>query len=252
MAAADLSSPANPLLIPPELHRALFPISDESISEVYISPTSFGARTPSLPVAKTITLARIATTEGVDRRYEVSWLKGLKRHFSPRKVKLDDAAFISAGVEATGMKLLRRGDIIALPVSPSAKPVSLTSTEDGQGAQSDSSDSDSDSDDDQGGRSAVRGGSQRHTHHTAIAYFIVTSLSFEPLVPVEEDFRSSWSSKARAGELGCWIDVEADGPSAGSTKMVLVGLEKGRVANRSLEKSWQQLCESSSTQSWAC
>lgn len=211
---------------------------------MYISPTPFGARTPSLPIAKTITLARIATTEGIDRRYEASWLKGLKRHFSPRQPRRSDAGPRSVADETTGAKLLRRGDIIALPVSASAKSAPPAGPQDGEAGHSDSSDSASESDSEEGCRLVPRTGGGRRKYPTSIAYFIVTSLSFEPLVPVEEDFRSSWSSKARAGELGCWIDVEGDGPSAGSTKMVLVGQEQGRMANRSLERSWHQLCES--------
>jgi hypothetical protein len=37
---------------------------------------------------------------------------------------------------------------------------------------------------------------------------MVTSLEFDPLNPLEEDFQSSVSSKARAGELGCWVNPE--------------------------------------------
>jgi hypothetical protein len=45
-------------------------------------------------------------------------------------------------------------------------------------------------------------------------------MSYDPLVPLEQDFASSVSSKARGGELGCWIDVE-------KTRMVSVGVQRG-------------------------
>jgi peroxin-6 len=80
-----------------------------------------------------------------------------------------------------------------------------------------------------------------HQVSTGVVYFKVTSINYEPLVPLEEDFRSSISSKARAGELGCWIDVGQDG----ATQMILEGLERDRLADRRLEKAWCRTRESS-------
>lgn len=45
-------------------------------------------------------------------------------------------------------------------------------------------------------------------------------MSYDPLVPLEQDFASSVSSKARGGELGCWVDVE-------KTRMISVGVQRG-------------------------
>jgi peroxin-6 len=69
---------------------------------------------------------------------------------------------------------------------------------------------------------------------TALVYFKVTSLGYEPLVPLEDDFRSSVSSKARAGELGCWVDVGEDG----ETQLVLEGLERDLVGKRDADRAW--------------
>lgn len=45
-------------------------------------------------------------------------------------------------------------------------------------------------------------------------------MTYDPLVPLEQDFASSVSSKARGGELGCWIEVE-------KTRMISLGVQHG-------------------------
>ena len=210
-----LCRPANPILIAPHLYRALFPTPSTS-SEVLVQPPPFGARRPTLPIARTITLARIATTEGVDKRYERSWLRELKAHFSRKHGEGEDSP-----------KLIRRGDIISVPIRI-GRPV-----ESGDSSSSSASGG-SDSDDEESSAIAT---SRRGRPGSAVAYFVVTALSYEPLVPLEEDFRSSVSSKARAGELGCWIDVGEQG----STKMVLTGVERARVTGRDRDRSWHNI-----------
>jgi peroxin-6 len=168
-----------------------------------------------LPIARTITMTRIATAEGVDKRYERSWIKGLQD------------AFASAGQEEKesqgSMRMVKRGDVISCPIW-AGKPLS-------EEAEDDSS-SDSDDEGDNWARQSAK-------KPTALAYFLVTGLSYEPLNAVEEDFRSSISSKARAGELGCWVDAQANG----STRMVLTGVERSRVVRRRDEKIWRGIGE---------
>lgn len=179
--------PASPILIPPNLYRIL-----GNPTDVAVSPTPFGARSPTMPTAKTITIARIATTEGLDKRYERSWMKGLRQYF--------------AGTS----RLVRRGDVFSVPVWRD-KPLS---------------EEDSDNEDDIDARASH------------LAYFQVTSLSFDPLVPLEEDFRLSISSKARAGELGVWMDVGE------GTRMVLTGVERSCAADRRGDLLWHDIRES--------
>ena len=210
--------PDNPILIPPHLHRCIFTDTPTS-SEVFLQPTPFGARQPSLPVARTITLTRIATTEGVDKRYERSWLRGLKEHFLPKDKGKERSA-------EDRKQLVRRGDIISVPVWID-RPV--TDDEDETNSSSDESDV---------GGESLHSPYKRKTR-TGVAYFMVTALSYEPLIPFEEDFRSSLSSKARAGELGCWVGVG----DAGSTKMILTGVERARLRGKNGDRPWHSICE---------
>ncbi|RXK37810.1 hypothetical protein M231_04900 [Tremella mesenterica] len=219
--------PDNPILLPPTIFRALSsePLSSEF--EVTLLPTPFGIRTPTIPTAKAMTLARIATAEGVDKRYERSWLEGLKSHF-----KHDSDA-------EHGMRIIRRGDIISVPVRM-GKPLPVSN---GLQADQDETIDDFESDPDDWGSD----GFDENTDiiqpkspfkpFTGLVFFIVTSLSFEPLVSLEEDFSSSVSSKARAGELGCWVNVGKNG----ITRMVLNGVDRAGIQLRDIDRHWNGL-----------
>ncbi|WWD19508.1 hypothetical protein CI109_103969 [Kwoniella shandongensis] len=211
----DEELPADPILLPPSLYRSLFSSPATSTPQVVVQATPFGTRSPTIPLARTVTLARVATAEGVDKRYERSWLIGQKSLFASRKGKEKEQP----------MRLVRRGDIISVPVWLD-KP--MTEQEREQGLDSDEEDSDDDED---------MPPQSRRPSPIGVVYFTVTSLSYDPLVPIEEDFRSSLSAKARAGELGCWVD-------GGKTKMVYMGLEKERVERREGELSWHGILPS--------
>lgn len=222
--------PYNPILVPPVIYRSLATATSSTGQtpdqiDVTLSPTSFGSRTPALPIAKSMTVARIATTEGLDKAYERAWVRGLKGYFARAAGQLGMAEHKG---EPAG-RLVRRGDVFAVPISPS-RPVT---------ADDPLSDSDSDPSDNDLPDIARRGGADRSGQASALGWFIITSLSFDPLRPIEEDFRSSASSKARAGELGCWADVGDEG----ETKVVLAGVERARPGARAWERDWYGLCE---------
>jgi peroxin-6 len=138
-------------------------------------------------------------------------LKGLKSYFA-----VNTSA--SGASDEPVSKLMRREDVFGVPVWPDAPP--STEEEDEEDEQ------DEDNED-------------QSRAPTAIVYFKVNAISYEPLVALEDDFRSSVSSKARAGELGCWIDVGING----TTQMVLEGLERERLAGRRSEIAWHSIRE---------
>ena len=236
----SLGLPFNPILVPPVIYRSLLPAPSNLIAgqgnveqvDVTLTPTSFGSRKPSLPVAKSMTVSRIATTEGLDKRYERAWLKGLKAYFAtkPFSDPANGSKGEANGVEGDEGRLVRRGDIFAVPIHQD-RPITDTDTFDPQSGND--SDSDSESDDRRDVHLKTKDG-------VALAWFIITALSFDPLVPVEDDFRSSASAKARAGELGCWVDVG----DQGETKVILAGVERARVGGRGRDRGWSGLRKS--------
>jgi hypothetical protein len=101
-----LRRPESPIFLSPILHHRLVgPITDTPagpLSPVLLLPIPSGHRTPSLPIAKYITLSRIASPWSVDKRYEERFTTGLRRHFEQE------------GKER--MRLIKQGDVIAIPV----------------------------------------------------------------------------------------------------------------------------------------
>jgi hypothetical protein len=65
-----------------------------------------------------------------------------------------------------------------------------------------------------------------------VVYFAVSYVSYDPLIPLEEDFIMSASSQARAGEFGCWVDVE-------KTRMMTISVQHGKSVPGM--QSWLQL-----------
>lgn len=60
--------------------------------KILLHPTPFGARKPLVPVARSITVSRIASPLSVDRGFESACLNGLRRHLqkAPRLLKQGD------------------------------------------------------------------------------------------------------------------------------------------------------------------
>lgn len=120
--------------------------------------------------------------------------------------------------------MVRRGDILGIPVW-----LDKTVTDD-ERQKSIAAESEDDTDSGSESDSPSPFFSKIPSTPTSIVYFAVTSISYNPLVPIEEDFRSSTTAKARAGELGCWI---GDG-----TELVYEGLEKARIEQKGWDKRW--------------
>jgi peroxin-6 len=74
---------------------------------ILLHPIPSGHRTPALPVAKYITLARIATPWSVDKRYEDRFTRGLRSHFERE--------------QGVGSRLIKQGDVVAVPISEEIK-----------------------------------------------------------------------------------------------------------------------------------
>jgi peroxin-6 len=140
-----------------------------------------------------------------------------------------DLHTVERGTDTPTSKLIKRGDIFSVPVWQD-RLLASESVDDG-GSEDNSEDEEDD--DESTSRRAIN-------KATGLVYFKVTAINYDPLVSLEEDFRSSSSSKARAGELGCWIDVGEDG----HTQMTLDTVERERISGRAGDRTWHQTGES--------
>lgn len=59
--------------------------ADSSSSLVWIRPSPFGDRQPTIPVARTLTLSRIASSFSTGRKFETLFLQEIQSYFSSRK-----------------------------------------------------------------------------------------------------------------------------------------------------------------------
>ena len=72
-------------------------------TEVTLHATPFGARRPSIPTAKTITIARIASPITTNRVYQAYFLQSLQEYFQdhPRLVKNGDVIVVPLDTDAS-------------------------------------------------------------------------------------------------------------------------------------------------------
>lgn len=71
---------------------------------VSIHASPFGSRRPTIPTAKSVTVARVASPISTDRTYQNLFLRSLKAYFdaSKRLVKQDDLIAITLDTDAVG------------------------------------------------------------------------------------------------------------------------------------------------------
>lgn len=83
---------------------------------INLRASPFGSRRPTVPTARTVTIARIASPISIDRSYQPLFLHALKRHFDcPDGTK----------------RLIKQGDIISAEVdTDDRRNISILSSED--------------------------------------------------------------------------------------------------------------------------
>ncbi|KAJ4501694.1 P-loop containing nucleoside triphosphate hydrolase protein [Lentinula lateritia] len=70
----------------------------ETLSSISLHPSPFGSREPSIPIAHSVTVARVASPLSINKAYQNSFLEALKTHFT------------------LGKRLIKQGDIVAVGI----------------------------------------------------------------------------------------------------------------------------------------
>jgi peroxin-6 len=111
----DNELPDHPILLPPILLHNLFQGREDSQSTlgVVLTPIPSGHRLPALPSATSLTLARVASPQSLEKRFEPAFNRSLRAFFEDSRGKC--------------RRLLRNGDVIAVSV-----PEIPVDTRDGQ------------------------------------------------------------------------------------------------------------------------
>ena len=72
-------------------------------SSIYIRPSPFGSANPPIPVARSVTIARVASPNSINRQYESLFLDSLRRYFDAGKrlVKQNDIIAVSIDINSS-------------------------------------------------------------------------------------------------------------------------------------------------------
>ncbi|PVF99114.1 AAA-domain-containing protein [Serendipita vermifera] len=191
----DLSNSLPPqsgcILVPPTLLYNLG-LNPNNPSKIRLRQGSSTQQEPPLPIAKSVTLARIASHISVHRKYQPIVFQALRRHFQQAK------------------QVLKKGDVISLPINISEAPLldSLSEADPKQGI------------------SAEQMVDQLQLDHQSfdhVVFFRVTHVEHN-LIQMKTHETPDNHFAALMGELGCWVDPDV-------SRMVQGGLENSKVPN---------------------
>ncbi|EPS97368.1 hypothetical protein FOMPIDRAFT_79362 [Fomitopsis schrenkii] len=183
----DASGPVR--LAPHLLHNITAGGPSSPTREVSLRPSPFGSGKPSIPTARSMTIARVASPISTDRAYQPLFLRALQDYFKDTT------------------RLVKQGDIISVAIN----------TDDvlwqaGEGA------------DDAGDGVDEESKYKSASAADELVFFVVTNIEHH-VIASNGDAAMAASDVylgAAVGELGCWVD-----PSV--TRMIQTGVEHARV-----------------------
>jgi peroxin-6 len=72
-------------------------------SNIYIRPSPFGSANPPIPVARSVTIARVASPNSINQQYQSLFLHSLRRYFDAGKrlVKQNDIIAVSIDIDSS-------------------------------------------------------------------------------------------------------------------------------------------------------
>lgn len=135
---------------------------------ITLRPSPFGSRQPAIPIARTVTIARVASPVAVDRAYQALFLRSLKSFFDSAK------------------RLVKNGDVIAVSLDTDAIHHEANAESD------DHSDSD---------KAEYKITSPARANE--VVYFRITNIEHDVM---QNDTTTDVYVGSMLGELGCWVD----------------------------------------------
>ncbi|KAK7466888.1 peroxisomal assembly protein [Stygiomarasmius scandens] len=141
-----------------------------SQTSLSVHPSPFGSREPVIPIARSVTIARVASPFSINRVYQPLFLQALKDYFRGNR------------------SLVKKGDIIAVGID----------TDDILKVQDHISEDDT---------PEIQHYSTERTNETV--FFMITNVEHEVFLSDSNSIALDTYSGATTGELGCWIDAES-------------------------------------------
>lgn len=79
-----------------------------TLSSISLHPSPFGSREPSIPIAHSVTVARVASPLSINKTYQNSFLEALKTHFTLGKRLIKQGDIVAVGIDTDS--IARQGD----------------------------------------------------------------------------------------------------------------------------------------------
>ncbi|KAE9389752.1 AAA-domain-containing protein [Gymnopus androsaceus JB14] len=92
-------------------------IRENRLSLLSLHPSPFGSREPAVPIAHSITIARVASPLSINKQYQTSFLDALKTHFSLRRRLVKQGDLVAVGIDTDST--MRDDDDEQFPATPS-------------------------------------------------------------------------------------------------------------------------------------
>ncbi|KAH9924001.1 AAA-domain-containing protein [Epithele typhae] len=186
----DVVSGSGAYLSPQLLYNIHPPSGSERTVEVCVRPSPFGSRRPTIPVAKTVTIARVASAFSTDRAYQPLFLRALQDYFkrTTRLVKHGDV--IAVGINTD--------DLLKQPSGPEHEA------------------------EDEGVEEIDLDAREAEDAPNELVYFVITNVEHSVPSRLGEGSSPDMYLGATVGELGCWVDTSV-------TRMVQTGIEHSRI-----------------------
>ncbi|KAI0710443.1 AAA-domain-containing protein [Cerioporus squamosus] len=143
-----------------------------STHEISLRPSPFGSRRPTIPVAKTVTIARVGSPFSMDRAYQPLFLQALQDYFKRTT------------------RLVKQGDVITVGIN----------TDDLLGYASEEGEEQAAGEFDLNAFTSSENANE-------LVYFIVTNVEHSVPSRLGETSSLDMYVGATVGELGCWIDT---------------------------------------------
>ncbi|KAI0948498.1 hypothetical protein AcV7_009223 [Taiwanofungus camphoratus] len=163
-----------------------------SIPHVLLRSSPFGSRSPTIPMARSITIARVASPFSTDRAYQPLFLRALQDYFQG------------------ATRLVKPGDVIAVKIDSDE-----TQHLNDQDLNADASDNDEPD-------PADFRSPKSHDNANELVYFIVTNIEHNVLSNHGDASSVDMYVGSTVGELGCWVDPTI-------TRIIQTGIEHSRV-----------------------
>ncbi|KAJ3851183.1 AAA-domain-containing protein [Lentinula lateritia] len=86
----------------------LYNLIQGTLSSISLHPSPFGSREPSIPIAHSVTIARVASPLSINKAYQNSFLEALKTHFTLGKRLIKQGDIVVVGIDTDS--ITRQGD----------------------------------------------------------------------------------------------------------------------------------------------